>query len=552
MALNSGLTEGFEISIEDPFDELDDVDWDDIPILENNVNKTEQQTINMLRDLEAYNEISKYVEGQTLVDYGYVAPKKLYGRSPEGTKAKLVQLSLDMYPVVEDRILMQKCDMESGSEEAFLVNPVLMAVILEEYEIAEKLIEKGYSVDDRFLEKQIYMKKSPETFDDYNWHDISITQLLFARPQMPEKLRYEICDVLSLIRPVFDYNYDCRNNPFLETETVINNNSIYNVKRNLMEGFEAIYQTDSELLEGIFEGENTQSVFLNEMCGYNREQQEKIFDRLLTYMAGTEDVRFLIEKLAKLSMGPFVNEEDSEIGSVWWKLFPKIKQICEYDEGCTDECIQVLMDNYNLYTPENGRLSKHLQKRIELHTKRQLQRLERAIRDLCTVDYTQEKLMDYLCKCISSDRLGTQWMRIERVIWYLNFWKSVLKRGWRPVRFDKSFVEILDAALHYTVCVSATATEEGKEQCIQQSIDLIELLDGVSYEECPIKEFGYEQADFMNKIMQLESEELFMLCVEKNLIPKELLPIAADAALELGYTKLMPSIIYLQSQKGVC
>jgi hypothetical protein len=115
-----------------------------------------------------------------------------------------------------------------------------------------------------------------------------------------------------------------------------------------MEGFEAIYQTDSELLEGIFEGENTQSVFLNEMCGYNREQQEKIFDRLLTYMAGTEDVRFLIEKLAKLSMGPFANEKDSEIGSVWWKLFPKIKQICEYDEGCTDECIQVLMDNIQM------------------------------------------------------------------------------------------------------------------------------------------------------------------------------------------------------------
>ena len=28
--LNSGLTEGFEISIEDPFDELGDMDWDDI------------------------------------------------------------------------------------------------------------------------------------------------------------------------------------------------------------------------------------------------------------------------------------------------------------------------------------------------------------------------------------------------------------------------------------------------------------------------------------------------------------------------------------------
>jgi len=26
MALNSGLTEGFEISIEDPFDELDEMD----------------------------------------------------------------------------------------------------------------------------------------------------------------------------------------------------------------------------------------------------------------------------------------------------------------------------------------------------------------------------------------------------------------------------------------------------------------------------------------------------------------------------------------------
>ncbi|MBQ3035835.1 MAG: hypothetical protein IJD31_02785, partial [Lachnospiraceae bacterium] len=338
--------------------------------------------------------------------------------------------------------------------------------------------------------------------------------------------------------------------PFLETETVINNNSIYNVKKNLMEGFEAIYQTDSELLEGIFEGENTQSVFLNEMCGYNREQQEKIFDRLLTYMAGTEDVRFLIEKLAKLSMGPFANEKDSEIGSVWWKLFPKIKQICEYDEGCTDECIQVLMDNYNLYTPENGRISKHLQKKIELHTKRQLQRLERAIRDLCTVDYTQEKLMDYLCKCMSSDGLGTQWMSIKRVSWYLNFWKSVLKREWRPIRFDKSFLEILDAILNYKAYYGNT--EEDKEQYIQQSIDLIELLDGVSYEECPIKEFGYEQADFMNKVMRLESEELLMLCVEKNLIPKELLPIAADAALELGYTKLMPSIIYLQSQKGVC
>ncbi len=518
----------------------------------NSLDEKYQEVLRRLRDEVKDSVFERLPISQDLKKNGYISAEKFYGKSPDSVRKKLWGLICRSPLVVEERILMQEYDMESERETVFLANPVLMAIVLEEYSLAEALIKTGYAVDDRCLEPQIYMIKRGEALEkQYEWHDISITQFLFARPEMPETLRLLICERLSLLRPVFDYHYDWWNNPFLEKEMTEKNNVKYMVRKFPVDGFEAICQTDYELLEGMFTEENINYFSSDEMCDYKSEQQEEIFDRLLTYMTGTEDVRILIKKLVEVSMLPHANDEEHEIGRIWWKLFPKIKQICEYDEECTDICVEALMGYYCLYATENRRLGSLLWDCTETHKKKQLQRLEKAIKDLCTADYTQEKFMDYLSAGMLLEGFNRYWISIDQVIWYLNFWKSVLKRGWRPIRFDKSFVEILDAALAYKAYVGTIAEEEEKEKCIQQSIDLVELLDGVSYDECPIKEFGYEQADFMNKVMQLESEELFMLCVEKNLIPKELLPIAAEAALELGYTKLMPSIIYLQSQKGV-
>ena len=146
--------------------------------------------------------------------HGYIETKKIYDMSYAGVKYKLYQLLKNSEEIKEERILL-KIDAEPQKwEEVYLVNPVLMSLIIGDYECTEQLLDMGYGVDDRCFETQLYMICKSGDLKHVEEYEISITQWLFAKEEIPKHLRERICEILGCLRPVFDFRYDYWENPF--------------------------------------------------------------------------------------------------------------------------------------------------------------------------------------------------------------------------------------------------------------------------------------------------------------------------------------------------
>lgn len=114
------------------------------------------------------NEFQRSMHISTLEKHGYIEARKLYEISKEGVRQKLHDLLKDLefydgndgYYLAEaepdeTRILLRIEADAFEMEQVYLVNPVFMALIIEDYECAEQLLDKGYQADDRVLEPQI-------------------------------------------------------------------------------------------------------------------------------------------------------------------------------------------------------------------------------------------------------------------------------------------------------------------------------------------------------------------------------------------------------------
>ena len=141
------------------------------------------------------------------------------GDNSEHNRAAVMERLADLCEsdtVQEERILWWEQDGQGdGEAEVYLVYPVTLALLLEEYDYAEKLFDKGYEVEYVLPDKQIYHYRKGLTRKAYAIHR---TQVLMARDNIPDRLLVRIYEELSVVHPVFSFGEDVWDNPFLSHE----------------------------------------------------------------------------------------------------------------------------------------------------------------------------------------------------------------------------------------------------------------------------------------------------------------------------------------------
>ena len=135
-----------------------------------------------------------------------------------------------------------------GNGERYLAAPVMMALLLKEYKLAEDLMDAGYFADDRILDAQVVSMQ--DLSGEWSYQEVFVTQLLLARVEIPDGLFHKICEQLSVCRPVFSFNADYWSNPFLQDGEY---RSGRRVTIPYTKGLNRIYESRPELLEGFLD-----------------------------------------------------------------------------------------------------------------------------------------------------------------------------------------------------------------------------------------------------------------------------------------------------------
>ncbi len=507
------------------------------------------------------NEFQRSMHISTLEKHGYIEARKLYEISKEGVRQKLHDLLEDLefydgndgYYLAEaepdeTRILLRIEADAFEMEQVYLVNPVFMALIIEDYECAEQLLDKGYQADDRVLEPQIYMVCRNGDIGQVKEYEISITQWLFAKSGIPEKLFLRICNILNVLMPVFSFSYDYWENPFYKStfnfekpvyikqpEKVFEDASEENVESNIfgggfgsgfeeyvpipsMDGFEKIYNMDSELLEGMVDENSLAAVPMD----INDNNCQKWLSSLIKYFAYTDDMIPIIKMVGNKIMYSHIGEINKVV-----KILSEIKTACEYHN-----------EAQTLFFHEMIKWFVRIKKAGEIKP-RILNKIKRIICETYPKEYDLEKYIEFIIdSCNGYSR---------EILDYIEIWKYVLKKEFSPLWVDMG--ALLDDFFEKTGKSSKNPENlEFGRTYISQMIDIVELLDGVTDEGYPIEEDLASFSLLVEHIIEVQSEELLMLCVEKNLMPREYLTPLSWIVLDRGYTKLMPSIIYMQSE----
>ncbi|MBQ7833702.1 MAG: hypothetical protein IJ336_09045 [Lachnospiraceae bacterium] len=475
----------------------------------------------------------KAEEGKILQNNKYMNWIDRYGNSLEGVKQKLWARAL--YPDAyydESPLLLQVDIVYPESEKCYFASPVLMSLIIEDYECTEKLLDAGYLPDpgcflgnDGLVETQLYMERY--SYNCYQFHELSITRWLFSNPDIPEPLLGRILDSLGEYRPVFNFDYDCWENPFYKKDIIKGSYGNYERIKLSWDFFEKIYRIRPELLEGML-GDSELMEKFNGPRG-SSDGIDNVLKHLLKYFAGTFDVVGIIKGLGTLYFNSY------DIGR-WIRMLPRIKKSCRGNEEAEIAFINQMFNGLVFIASDHAYRMCHLNSDIEEQEKK----IWRCLHSMKNTHYSQEDLMDYIWTAPQS--------LIAEYSYYILFWKSVYKGKWIPLRYDKAFVAILNELLEQGCGYTYVKLDRNVyTQRIQIAIGFIELLDGVSYEYCDPEECRGLQADFISMVLQTKNEELLKVCVEKNLIPSEQLGIVADAAVEFGYINLIPMITYLQT-----
>ena len=257
---------------------------------------------------------------------------------------------------------------------------------------------------------------------------------------------------------------------------------------------------------------------------------QKWFQEFIQYFEGMEDMEDILKFMSKETWELFPQTMDNYL-----KLLSKVKKVCGYNENANRACFYKAM---KCLLDVNEMNQVYIPSVLDGMKKK----LSRYIRAWYPEDYTIEDYMEFLQENLI----------FENVIQYIKIWKGILKQKWQPFWVD--VVTLLDKYFENNKNLFKDDNffrnkSAMKMKCISNMIEFVELLDDVSYDTYPIEEDIETFAYFIGQVIEIQSEELLMLCVEKNLIPQKFLYFVGETALQLNYTKLLPCVIYMQSEK---
>ena len=411
----------------------------------------------------------------------------------------------------------------------YYASPVLIALLLKEYEIAEKLMDMGYAANDLLLEEQNYIEISHNM--ESRHIPIYMSQLLMSQFDIPKPLFERLCE--TQIAGNFCFVSDYWKNPFLMAEKRDEVKEIYPC----MQGFENICNYNRELLGGMLE--DMKEVRISGFHDLDMKSWNDLNKQLTEYFWGmTDDIRSLYENMIRY------NEEGStsfdlkllENGyTCWVRLLPQFMQACEGDRECQKRILNSALHQY--YEMDRGYMlnaSKIEQFRRELSL---------FFEEYCPEWYTLDTFIEDIPSMV-------YWYS---VVGMLEVWKTCMHRSMYLRKNNENFYELLFHILGVSEEEWKSESEAVCEDRIAEAIRCLEFAE----ENCWNGEEsrGQEPVDPENTALLFkavsgrQSEELLLSCIQRGLITEREIPALIRAAFVYGGEKFLPVLMAFRNRK---
>ena len=471
---------------------------------------------------------------ERFIQSGYVVggDNRQYNR--EAVKEQLMELCEGELSETKQLFWWEK---EGEEETLFLTYPVMMSLLLEEYECTKQLLELGYAADTGEFQIQRYATNVGMRNKFLVYHTVNLQQLLLAR-ELPVEILELLLESAGAKSCFFQFERDYWKNPFLVAD--VNAGTRKGIPS--LRGVEHIHKYFPKWLEG-FVLERFDTGWKREITKLEARPRHQLFETLLKVTQGKGDeVQVLLEVFRPTFYYNKFRNDQREM-DYWLKNLPKIYEACEGEKQCESLYFEMLVTL--LYEMIDAECSYEKGKHKERYEK-----LKEAIMAGKPAHYTPEDYLLYTHKKKKNNarrNLKTYWTK------YLEIWKYVVKEPLLVARNSEELWSILRDLFRmaygteededfYDICEE----EELSEEKLMSYIFFLEEIDTRISAEEGEEEYKDLFVELVCGIMQLESEEVVLACLKNKLIPKEQIKACINTALKFGKLRIVPPLIMAQ------
>ena len=467
---------------------------------------------------------------ERLIQSGYVEGGDNRAYNSKAVKERLFELCEGEVSDTKQLLWWEK---EGEEETMFLVYPVMMSLLLEEYECTKQLLELGYAADTSRFQSQIYATNVGKRDKSLVYHTISLQHLLLAR-ELPVEVLEILVTPLNGKKISFELGRDYWTNPFLTADT----NTQMRKGIPSLRGLKHIHKHCPKCLDGFIQ-EKQDYNWKHAITRIEARPRHQLFETLLIISKGKiDELHPLLEAFRPTFYYDEFKNGQREM-DYWLKNLPMIYKACEGEKRCERLYFEMLVTLlYEMIdagcTYEKG---KH---------KERYEQLKEAIKAGKPAYYTPEDFLLYthINKRNNARRnLKNNWTK------YLEIWKYVIKEPllvarnseelWRFLRdLFKTSQEVDDEDDFYDIV--------DEEEVLMTYIFLLEEIETKISENEGEGEYKELLVELVCGIMQLESEEIVLACLKNKLIPKEQVKACINTALKFGKLRIVPALIMAQ------
>lgn len=417
----------------------------------------------------------------------------------------------------------------------FLTYPVMMSLLLEEYECTKQLLELGYAADTSEFQSQKYATNVGNRNKSLVYYTIYLQQLLLAR-ELPVEILELLSESVKERKNFFQIERDYWKNPLLVTDVDAG------TRKNIPSlcGLKYLHKYFPKWLEGFLQ-EKYGSTWKHGIIKIEARPRHRLFETLLEVARGKiDELEVLLEVFRPtFYYNKFGNEQRET--DYWLKTLPVIYTACEGNEQC--ECLYFEMLVTLLYEMIDAKGGFEKGKYMERYEK-----LKCAMIAGKPKYYTPEEYLLYVHK---NRKKNTR--QNSKACWtkYLEIWKYIIKEPLLVARNSEELWLFLRDLFRMAYGTEddyyiVDEDEELSEEKLMSYIFFLEEIDTRISEDEGEEEYKELLVELLCGIMQLESEEVVLACLKNKLIPKEQVKACINTALKFEKLRIVPPLIMAQ------
>ena len=407
----------------------------------------------------------------------------------------------------------------------YMANPVLMAFIIEDYELVHALLDRGYKPSCGMMDNQREVSAlyfDTDTISEAHTKRINIIQWIMINPSIPDEIVVRVLDSLYLEDYIIRFNRDVLDNLYIypDRKKVDDYEEGLSIVLSRLLG---ISKLDARYVNGgmsqfkVVDSIEKMGNF-GEVDNSKRDNSRLIFDTVFEVYKEERDLKHVIEALI---------EKGNCNPDLVVRYLPKLKEIGDKYDGLRT---QIVIELFNLYkqnefgfaVPMRDEPLKNIRKwMIKIKGKTDM----------------WDAFIEYMLKnsCIIS-MFGS----------FVEAWKDVFKENFIWDKSNMFYVMLLE-----TISKKDKGFVFDTEEDVMRIIRFITSIDGIKCGTRKGKKLQRHEEKVMDNFLEYENEELFILCLKKKLFEGEQIDVLLEKALNKKKSNLVPLFIYAKNREEV-